>query len=97
MGRISLMIKIRQGQGRWRVSVRFAPIKGGHRAGGAMELNRVLCTRRVEEVGSGIIVWGGGRGMEGVISGVDRKNEDMSFVVCKKLRYRRGWWGGYCG
>ena len=62
MGRISLMIKIRQGQGRWRVPARLAPIKGGHRAGGAMELNRVLCTRRAEGVGSGRIV--GGRAEE---------------------------------
>ena len=60
MGRTSLRIKIRQGQGRRRVPARLAPIRGGHRAGGAREGNRDLCTWKTGGVGRGKIVVGSG-------------------------------------
>ena len=60
MGRTSLIIKIRQGQGRWRVPARLAPIGGGHRAGRARERNRELSTWKTGGVGRGKIVVGSG-------------------------------------
>ena len=60
MGRTSLGIKIRKGQGRRRVPARFVPIGGGHRARGAKERICEMITRKTEGVGRGKIAVGGG-------------------------------------